>query len=270
LLQISDHPLFSEYVHLVFSLLKRDSASKKINVLEFLAGMAVCSESVVTLEEKIACLFDIFDLDNTGQLTKEELHILFMVTIHALMRFTKGLSGILDSVVTEHVVSELVGSCLDCARLGFRNPPSADGADSNSTSEVGVTKHSLLSWVKTTPPVLALIRHFVLNDSLNPRTLMKRHPRQTEAYASSRKEQAYFGSILSKMLEVKEISAVTRIQAGFRRNRAQRQAGALATKHEHQVKKDESVGAVVVQQWFRRRRLRCALQVTNALVPAKL
>ena len=91
LMELGSNEFFHDLVGKWFTLLRNNSKSKVVNGLEFLAGLVLCSQ-LGKFDERISCIYDIFDFDETGKMTRDELMILLKSCIRGLAKMTVGLA----------------------------------------------------------------------------------------------------------------------------------------------------------------------------------
>jgi len=256
LLDCKKNPFLKEYLHLVWCFMKTKEDSRRINGLEFLAGVALCSESVYTIEDKMGCFFDIFDLDNTGLLGSDELQVMVKMTLTAMSKFTHGLHDVVTGLLGPNPSTRIREFAQTCMVLTEKDMNYKQNVVKTAKGEIGITKQSLVKWVKKTTSVHYLLRHFLMNDTLCPATFRKMHPRQRMAQAAAREAQTYHKAMANVMQEQREKSAIERIQAVFRGKKAKRMTRQKAEGIRKRKETDEEAGATLIQRCFRNQRIR--------------
>jgi len=110
LLQLNHNSFFRPLVSKWFDLLKNTANSTVINGLEFVTALAVTCQQGKPLE-KTSLVFDIFDFDNSGAITKDELMILLKSSVRGLAKFTVGLGPQLVKLCPMSQIEELANNC---------------------------------------------------------------------------------------------------------------------------------------------------------------
>lgn len=124
--------------------MKTKEDSKRINGLEFLAGVALCAESVYTMDDKVGCFFDIFDLDNTGLLGSDELQVMIKLTLTAMGKFTYGLKEKVDELLGQNSASQIREFAANCTLLTEKAMNADQNVVKTAKGEIGITKNGLV------------------------------------------------------------------------------------------------------------------------------
>ncbi|OQS04769.1 regulator of chromosome condensation (RCC1) [Thraustotheca clavata] len=152
MLQLHHNELFQPLVMRWFDLLKNTSNSTVVNGLEFLTALAItCNYG--KLFEKADFIFDLFDFNQSGALTRDELLILLKCSVRGLAKVTVGLGPQLVKLCPMSQIDELATLCFkDC---------SLDPTDD-------LWKDMFVQWVRRTPKITNLLRCYVPKDKSSP------------------------------------------------------------------------------------------------------
>jgi hypothetical protein len=252
LLDLQKHPFLRDYVHLAFCMLKKTPESSKISGLEFLVGLALCSDAVATVDDKLACFFHIFDMDGIGLLSSDEVEVMLRLGLNAIGKFTKGLETMARGLLEDDTIQVFTKECLRCAEEDVAD---AQKIIKNAKGEVGITMKVFQDFMNQCKPISTLLRHFALHDSLNSNTFKKYHPRQVAAYETSRKMASYFTSNGSSLAAFRMYSAAMRIQAIFRMNKSIDHANGIRGKMNKRMRRRRAKAAGLIQRAFRQKRM---------------
>ncbi|CAK4693061.1 hypothetical protein AeMF1_019343 [Aphanomyces euteiches] len=152
ILELQHNSLFRPMIQRWFNLLKNTETSSVINGLEFIAALAVTGHTG-KLIERISFIFDLFDFDNTGCLTKDELMILLKSTVRGLSKATVGLGFQLAKLCPMAQIEDLAAVC-------FRHC----GLDATDD----LRKDAFIQWVVATPKLTSILKCYVPKDRLSP------------------------------------------------------------------------------------------------------
>ncbi|KAF0683431.1 Aste57867_24556 [Aphanomyces stellatus] len=150
MLQLHHNDLFRPLVCTWFDQLKNTESSTVVNGLEFVAALAITCETGKLLD-KVGFVFDLFDFDHTGALTKDELMILLKSSVRGLTKLTQGLGIQLAKLCPMAQIEDLASVC-------FRHC----GLDTTDD----LRKDSFLKWVCATPKLTNLLQCYVPKDKL--------------------------------------------------------------------------------------------------------
>uniref|UniRef100_K3WZQ3 EF-hand domain-containing protein n=1 Tax=Globisporangium ultimum (strain ATCC 200006 / CBS 805.95 / DAOM BR144) TaxID=431595 RepID=K3WZQ3_GLOUD len=151
LLALRSNPLFRTMLENWFASFQNTKVSMVINGLEILTALAIASVDG-KLVDKIGAVFDIFDFDESGAITLDELCILLKSVVRGLSKITKGLGPRLVALCPMSEVEELAKQC-------FRH--------CDLEEEQDLPRELFLQWVKQTPKIINLMRCFVQKEFIN-------------------------------------------------------------------------------------------------------
>ncbi|OQR95984.1 regulator of chromosome condensation (RCC1) [Achlya hypogyna] len=152
LLQLQHNDLFAPLVARWFDGLKNTPQSTVVNGLEFLAALAITG-AFGKLLEKAGFVFDLFDFNQSGAVTRDELLILLKSSVRGLTKITRGLGPQLVRLCPMPQIEDLASLCFqDC------------GLDPTDD----LRKELFLQWVRRTPKITNLLRCYVPKDRSNP------------------------------------------------------------------------------------------------------
>lgn len=151
LLALRGNPLFRGLVATWFAAFQNTRQSPVVNGLEVLTALALASVDG-KLPDKAAAVFDVFDFDNSGFITLDELCILLKSAIRGLSKLTKGLGPRFVALGPVAEVSALARQC-------FR--------DCDVDDEQDLARDRFVHWVKHTPKIVTLVRCFVQREFLS-------------------------------------------------------------------------------------------------------
>jgi Ca2+-binding EF-hand superfamily protein len=144
LVQLDKNEFFQGLCGTWYELLRNSPTSSIVNGLEFLAALALTTK-MGTFNDKILCVFDIFDFDETQQITKDELQILIKSCIRGLSKVTRGLGVRMATLCPLGQITQLTEDC-------FRE------CDTDGSGEVSRQEFSI--WCRASPKVYHLVKHF--------------------------------------------------------------------------------------------------------------
>ncbi|KAL3656329.1 hypothetical protein V7S43_018821 [Phytophthora oleae] len=150
LVGLRSNPLFKTMLHRWFATLQNTPSSSVVNGLEFLTALALTA-TTGKLEEKAGAIFDIFDFDDSGAITRDELGILVKSSVRGLSKATKGLGPRLAALCPMSEVAELTRQCFVHCDLD---------------DEQDLPRARFVLWVKQTPKIVNLLRCFVQREYL--------------------------------------------------------------------------------------------------------
>ncbi|RHY29915.1 hypothetical protein DYB32_006055 [Aphanomyces invadans] len=152
MLCLHHNDLFRHIVHRWFDHFKNTDSSTIINGLEFVAALAIASPGTGKLAEKVAFVFDLFDFDQSGCLTKDELMILLKSSVRGLTKLTQGLGLQLSKLCPMAQIEDLASVCFRHCGLD----PSDD-----------LRRDGFVHWVQCTPKLTSLLKCYVPKDKLS-------------------------------------------------------------------------------------------------------
>ncbi|KAJ8575342.1 hypothetical protein ON010_g3878 [Phytophthora cinnamomi] len=138
-------------LHRWFASFQNTHSSTIVNGLEFLTALALTAADG-KLEEKAGAVFDIFDFDDSGAITRDELGILIKSAVRGLSKATKGLGPRLAALCPMSEVAELTRQCFVHCDLD---------------DEQDLPRSRFILWVKQTPKIVNLLRCFVQREYLS-------------------------------------------------------------------------------------------------------
>ncbi|GMF16231.1 unnamed protein product [Phytophthora lilii] len=138
-------------LHRWFVTFQNTHSSTIVNGLEFLTALALTATDG-KLEEKAGAVFDIFDFDDSGAITRDELGILVKSAVRGLSKATKGLGPRLAALCPMSEVAELTRQCFVHCDLD---------------DEQDLPRARFILWVKQTPKIVNLLRCFVQREYLS-------------------------------------------------------------------------------------------------------
>jgi alpha-tubulin suppressor-like RCC1 family protein len=145
------NPLFETMLQRWFATFQNTHRSTIVNGLEFLTALALTAADG-KLEEKAGAVFDIFDFDDEGAITRDELGILVKSAVRGLSKATKGLGPRLAALCPMSEVAELTRQCFVHCDLD---------------DEQDLPRARFILWVKQTPKIVNLLRCFVQREYLS-------------------------------------------------------------------------------------------------------
>ncbi|RLN37668.1 hypothetical protein BBJ28_00001923 [Nothophytophthora sp. Chile5] len=151
LVGLRGNPLFQPMLRRWFATFQNTQNSSVVNGLEFLTALALTATDG-KLEEKAAAIFDIFDFDDSGAITGDELGILIKSAVRGLSKATKGLGPRLMALCPMGEVAELTRQCF---------------AHCDLDEEQDLPLARFVLWVKQTPKIVNLLRCFVQREFLS-------------------------------------------------------------------------------------------------------
>ncbi|RQM26482.1 hypothetical protein B5M09_002918 [Aphanomyces astaci] len=151
MLQLHHNDLFRPVAHRWFHHFKNTDTSTIVNGLEFVAALAIASTGTGKLVEKVGFLFDLFDFDQSGCLTKDELMILLKSSVRGLTKLTQGLGLQLAKLCPMAQIEDLAAVCFRHCGLD----PSDD-----------LRRDAFIHWVQCTPKLTNLLKCYVSKDKL--------------------------------------------------------------------------------------------------------
>ncbi|KAE8887889.1 hypothetical protein PF005_g8434 [Phytophthora fragariae] len=151
LVGLRSNPLFKTMLHRWFATFQNTHSSTIVNGLEFLTALALTAADG-KLEEKAGAVFDVFDFDNSGAITRDELGILIKSAVRGLSKATKGLGPRLAALCPMSEVAELTRQCFVHCDLD---------------DEQDLPRSRFILWVKQTPKIVNLLRCFVQREYLS-------------------------------------------------------------------------------------------------------
>ncbi|KAH7492633.1 E3 ISG15--protein ligase Herc6 [Phytophthora ramorum] len=151
LVGLRSNPLFKTMLHRWFATFQNTHSSSIVNGLEFLTALAL-STADGKLDEKAGAVFDIFDFDDSGAITRDELGILIKSAVRGLSKATKGLGPRLAALCPMREVAELTRQCFVHCDLD---------------DEQDLPRARFILWVKQTPKIVNLLRCFVQREYLS-------------------------------------------------------------------------------------------------------
>lgn len=150
LLAVRGNAVFRKMVAKWFATFQNTKTSTVVNGLEVLTALAVASADG-SLLDKAATVFDIFDFDESGAITLDELCILLKSAVRGLSKVTKGLGPRFVVLCPMPEVSALAKQCFSFCDL---------------EEEQDLPCELFLQWVKQTPKIVNLMRCFVQKEFL--------------------------------------------------------------------------------------------------------
>ncbi|KAG1692367.1 hypothetical protein DVH05_025534 [Phytophthora capsici] len=147
---LRDNPLFKTMLRRWFATFQNMPSSAVVNGLEFLTALALTATDG-KLEDKAGAVFDIFDFDDSGAITRDELGILVKSAVRGLSKATKGLGPRLAALCPMSEVAELTRQCFVHCDLD---------------DEQDLPRARFVLWVKQTPKIVNLLRCFVQREYL--------------------------------------------------------------------------------------------------------
>jgi alpha-tubulin suppressor-like RCC1 family protein/Ca2+-binding EF-hand superfamily protein len=206
LMELGNNEFFHDLVGKWFTLLRNNTKSKVVNGLEFLAALVICARQG-KFNERISCIFDIFDFDETGKMTRDELMILLKSCIRGLAKITVGLAVRLAELCPISQLEEITDDA-------FRH------ADMDTSGEIN--KDEFMRWASDSPKVANLVKHFVPPEPMTEggaAELMQRQWRRRQAYSELQRRKK-----LMKRLDEEEMGDATKlIQSAVRGRKTRRQ-----------------------------------------------
>ncbi|EQC37098.1 hypothetical protein SDRG_05325 [Saprolegnia diclina VS20] len=151
MLQLHHNDLFAPLVTRWFDALKNNPSSSVVNGLEFITALAITG-SFGKLLEKVAFVFDLFDFNNSGAVTRDELLILLKSSVRGLTKVTRGLGPHLLRLCPMSQIEALATLCFEDCGLD----PTDD-----------LRKEAFVQWVRRTPKITNLLRCYVPRDKYN-------------------------------------------------------------------------------------------------------
>ncbi|ETO75757.1 hypothetical protein F444_08704 [Phytophthora nicotianae P1976] len=151
LVGLRNNPLFKTMLHRWFTTFQNTHSSTIVNGLEFLTALALTTADG-KLDEKAGAVFDIFDFDDSGAITRDELGILIKSAVRGLSKATKGLGPRLAALCPMSEVAELTRQCFVHCDLD---------------DEQDLPRTRFILWVKQTPKIVNLLRCFVQREYLS-------------------------------------------------------------------------------------------------------
>ncbi|KAG6951870.1 hypothetical protein JG688_00013549, partial [Phytophthora aleatoria] len=151
LVGLRNNPLFKTMLQRWFTTFQNTHSSTIVNGLEFLTALALTTADG-KLEEKAGAVFDIFDFDDSGAITRDELGILIKSAVRGLSKATKGLGPKLAALCPMSEVAELTRQCFVHCDLD---------------DEQDLPRSRFILWVKQTPKIVNLLRCFVQREYLS-------------------------------------------------------------------------------------------------------
>ncbi|KAF1789499.1 EF-Hand 1, calcium-binding site [Phytophthora cactorum] len=151
LVGLRNNPLFKTMLQRWFTTFQNTHSSTIVNGLEFLTALALTTADE-KLEEKAGAVFDIFDFDDSGAITRDELGILIKSAVRGLSKATKGLGPKLAALCPMSEVAELTRQCFVHCDLD---------------DEQDLPRSRFILWVKQTPKIVNLLRCFVQREYLS-------------------------------------------------------------------------------------------------------
>lgn len=151
LLALRGNPLFRSLLASWFAAFQNTRQSTVVNGLEVLTALALASVDG-KLADKAGAVFDVFDFDDSGAITLDELCILLKSAIRGLSKLTKGLGPRFVALCPVAEVGELARQC-------FRH--------CDLDEEQDLTRELFVRWVKHTPKIVNLVRCFVQREFLS-------------------------------------------------------------------------------------------------------
>ncbi|RLN46692.1 hypothetical protein BBJ29_001410 [Phytophthora kernoviae] len=151
LVGLRSNPLFKTMLHRWFATFQNMASSSIVNGLEVLTALALTATNG-KLEEKAGAVFDIFDFDDSGAITRDELGILIKSAVRGLSKATKGLGPRLAVLCPMSEVAELTRQCFVHCDLD---------------DEQDLPRDRFVLWVKQTPKIVNLLRCFVQREYLS-------------------------------------------------------------------------------------------------------
>ncbi|KAG7391723.1 hypothetical protein PHYPSEUDO_003798 [Phytophthora pseudosyringae] len=152
LVGLRSNPLFKTMLRRWFATFQNTHSSSIVNGLEFLTALALVSAVDGKLDEKAGAVFDIFDFDDSGAITRDELGILLKSAVRGLSKATKGLGPRLAALCPMSEVAELTRQCFVHCDLD---------------DEQDLPRARFVLWVKQTPKIVNLLRCFVQREFLS-------------------------------------------------------------------------------------------------------
>jgi alpha-tubulin suppressor-like RCC1 family protein/Ca2+-binding EF-hand superfamily protein len=205
-MELGNNEFFHDLVGKWFTLLRNNTKSKVVNGLEFLAGLVICSKQG-KFNERISCIFDIFDFDETGKMTRDELMILLKSCIRGLAKITVGLAVRLAELCPISQLEEITDDA-------FHH------ADIDTSGEIN--KEEFMRWAADSPKVANLVKHFVPPEPMTEvgaAELLQRQWRRRQAYKELQRRKK-----LMKRLDEEEMDDATKlIQSAVRGRKTRRQ-----------------------------------------------
>lgn len=150
LLAVRGNVVFRKMVAKWFATFQNTKTSTVVNGLEVLTALAVASADG-SLLDKAAAVFDIFDFDESGAITLDELCILLKSAIRGLSKVTRGLGPRFVVLCPMPEVSALAKQCFSFCDL---------------EEEQDLPCELFLQWVKQTPKIVNIMRCFVQKEFL--------------------------------------------------------------------------------------------------------
>ncbi|GMF16447.1 unnamed protein product [Phytophthora fragariaefolia] len=138
-------------LHRWFATFQNTHSSTIVNGLELLTALALTAADG-KLDEKAGAVFDIFDFDDSGAITRDELGILIKSAVRGLSKATKGLGPRLAALCPMSEVAELTRQCFVHCDLD---------------DEQDLPRSRFILWVKQTPKIVNLLRCFVQREYLS-------------------------------------------------------------------------------------------------------
>ncbi|KAI9979801.1 hypothetical protein PInf_002919 [Phytophthora infestans] len=151
LVGLHNNSLFKPMLDRWFATFQNTHSSTVVNGLEFLTALALTTADG-KLEEKAGAVFDIFDFDASGAITRDELGILIKSAVRGLSKATKGLGPRLATLCPMSEVAELTRQCF---------------AHCDLDDEQDLPRSRYILWVKQTPKIVNLLRCFVQREYLS-------------------------------------------------------------------------------------------------------
>lgn len=144
LLSLRGNPLFRSMLDQWFASFQNTKTSTIVNGLEVLTSLAIASADG-KLADKAGAVFDIFDFDESGAITLDELNILLKSVVRGLSKLTTGLGPRLAMLCPMPEIAELARQCFQASDL---------------EEEQDLSRDLFVQWVKHTPKIVNLLRCF--------------------------------------------------------------------------------------------------------------
>jgi Ca2+-binding EF-hand superfamily protein len=144
LLALRGNELFRGMLREWFAAFQNTRSSTIVNGLEFLAALAIACADGKTAD-KARTVFDLFDFDESGAITLDELNILLKSAVRGLSKMTKGLGPRLASLCPMAEIAEIASQCFE---------------ETDLEEEQDLPRELFVSWVRRTPKIASLLRCF--------------------------------------------------------------------------------------------------------------
>lgn len=144
LLALRGNPLFRGMLREWFAAFQNTRSSSIVNGFELLAALTLaCVDGKAA--DKARAVFDLFDFDESGAITLDELNILLKSVVRGLSKMTRGLGPRLVSLCPMAEIGELALQCFQ---------------ESDLEEEQDLPRELFVSWARRTPKIASLLRCF--------------------------------------------------------------------------------------------------------------